>query len=119
MVSSLKKENIALFNNVKVIIHLICVECVKVALESVEKSLVSQNNKDFGSSWQSTKQDSMEKMIIPENGSLLHNADEILERALSQFWRVGNNYGKWNFLCLFAWIYVHKQEPTVRLPESC
>ena len=33
--SILKKENIAVFRNVKVIIHLICVACVKIYVESV------------------------------------------------------------------------------------
>ena len=31
--SILKKENIALFRNVKVIIHLICVACIKVSVK--------------------------------------------------------------------------------------
>ena len=33
--SILKKENITLFSNVKVIIQLICVECVKVSVGSL------------------------------------------------------------------------------------
>ena len=40
--SILKKENIALFRNVKVIIHLICVVSVKVSVEIVVESLVSR-----------------------------------------------------------------------------
>ena len=38
--STLHKENITLFRNVKVIMHLICVACVKVSVESVVESLV-------------------------------------------------------------------------------
>ena len=37
-------------------------------------------------------------MIIAENGSVLHHADEILERAMNQYWKVANNDGKWHFL---------------------
>ena len=40
--SILKKKNIALLRNVKVIIHLICVVCVKVSAESVAESVISQ-----------------------------------------------------------------------------
>ena len=37
-------------------------------------------------------------MIIAENGPLLHHADEMLERAMNQYWRVANRDGKWHFL---------------------
>ena len=43
----LKKENIALFSNVKVIAHLFCAACVKVSVESVVEILVSQYEKHF------------------------------------------------------------------------
>ena len=36
----------------------------------------------------------LDEMIIAENGSLLHHADEILERGMNQYLRVANNYGK-------------------------
>ena len=83
--SILKKENIALFRNVKVIIHLICVACVKVSVESVVESLVSRYEKHFDSSRQPTKQHSLDEIIIAENEPLLHHADEILERAMCQY----------------------------------
>ena len=81
----LKKENIALFRNVKVIIHLICVACVKVSVESVVESLVSRYEKHFDSSRQPTEQHSLDEMIIAENGPLLHYTDKILERAINQY----------------------------------
>ena len=37
-------------------------------------------------------------MIIAENWTLLHHTDEILERAINQYWSVANNDGKWHFL---------------------
>ena len=37
-------------------------------------------------------------MIIAENRSLLHHGDEILERAINQYWSVGNSFSKWHFL---------------------
>ena len=43
--SILKKENIALFRNVKVIIYLICIACLKVSVENVSESLVSRYEK--------------------------------------------------------------------------
>ena len=89
--SILKKENIGLFRNAKVIIHLISVE-------SVVESLVSRYEKHFDSSRQPTKQDSLDEIIIAENEPLLHHADEILERAMNQYWRVANRNGKWHFL---------------------
>ena len=75
--SILKKENIALFRNAKVFIHLTCVACVKVSAESVVESLVSRYEKHFDSSRQPTKQDSLDEIIIAENEPLLHHADEI------------------------------------------
>ena len=96
--SILKKENIALFRNAKVIIHLTCVACVKVSVESVVESLVSRYEKHFDSSRQPTKQHSLDEIIIAENEPLLHHADEILERAMNQYWRVANRDGKWHFL---------------------
>ena len=54
--SILMKENITLFSNVKVIIHLNCIACVKVPIESVVKSLVLRYEKG---------------LILP--GSLLYN----------------------------------------------
>ena len=92
--SILKKENIALFRNVKVIIHLICVACVKVSVESVVESLVSRYEKHFDSSRQPTKQHSLDEIIIAENEPLLHHTDKILERAMHQYWRVANHDGK-------------------------
>ena len=76
--SILKKENIGLFRNVKVIIHLISVE-------SVVESLVSRYEKHFDSSRQPTEQHSLDEMIIAENRPLLHHTDEILERAMNQY----------------------------------
>ena len=43
--SILKKENIALFRNVKVIIYLICIACVKVSVENGSGNLVSRYEK--------------------------------------------------------------------------
>ena len=43
--SILKKENIALFRNVKVIIDLICTACVKFSVENVSESLLSRYEK--------------------------------------------------------------------------
>ena len=83
--SILKKENIALFRNVKAIIHLICVAYVKVSVKSVVENLLSWHEKHFDSSRQPTEQHSLDEMIITEDGPLLHYADEILERALNQY----------------------------------
>ena len=96
--SILKKENIALFRNVKVIIHLICIVCVKVSVDIIVESLISRYEKNFDFSRQPTEQHSLDKMIIAENGPLLHHADEMLERAMNQYWRVANRDGKWHFL---------------------
>ena len=95
--SILKKENIVLFRNIKVI-HLICVACVKVSVGSVVESLLSRYEKHFDCSRQPTEQHSLDEVIIAENRPLLHHADEILERAMNQYWRVAKCYGKWHFL---------------------
>ena len=79
-------------------IHLICVACIKVSVESVIESLVLRYEKHFDSSRQPTKQHYLEKLIIADNGSLLHHADEILERAMNQYWMVANRDDKWHFL---------------------
>ena len=78
----------------KVIIHLTCVACVKVSVENVVESLVSRYEIHFDSSRQPTKQHSSDEIIIVENEPLLHHADEILERAMRQYWRVANCDGK-------------------------
>ena len=65
--SILKKENIALFRNVKVIIYLICIACVKVSVENVSGSLVLRYEKhDMKniSSRQPTKHQSLAEMVI-------------------------------------------------------
>ena len=64
-------------------IHLICVASIKVSVENVLGSLVSRYEKHLDFSRQPTKQHFLDKMIIAENGSLLHHADEILERAMN------------------------------------
>ena len=66
-------------------IHLICVASIKVSVESVLGSLVSRYEKHFDFSRQPTKQHSLDKMIIAENGLLRHHADEIPERAMNQY----------------------------------
>ena len=81
--SILNKENIALFRNVKVIMHLICVGCVKISVESVVESLLSRYEKHFDSSRQPIEQQFFDEMIIADNGPLLHHADAILERAMN------------------------------------
>ena len=65
--SILKKENIALFRNVKVIIYLVCIACVKVSIENVSGSLVSRYEKHDmknTSSRQPTKHQSLDEMVI-------------------------------------------------------
>ena len=79
-------------------IHLIYVACIKVSVESVIESLVLRYEKHFDSSRQPTKQHYLEKLIIADNGSLLHHVDEILERAMNQYWMVANRDDKWHFL---------------------
>ena len=69
--------------------------CVKVSVDSIVESLISRYEKNFDYSRQPTKQHSLDKMIIAENGPLLHHADEMLERAMNQYWRVANCDGKW------------------------
>ena len=78
--SILKKEIIVLCR--KVIIHLICVASIKVSVKSV-RIVVSRYERHFDSSREPTKQHSLDKMIIAENGPLLHHAGEILERAMN------------------------------------
>ena len=78
--SILMKENITLFSNVKVIIHLNCIACVKVPIESVVKSLVLRYEKGL----------ILDEMVVAENGPFLHHNDEILERTINQYWRVAN-----------------------------
>ena len=96
--SILKKENIALHRNFKVIIHLICVACVKVSVESIVESLVSRYEKHFDSSRQPTEQHSLDELINAENGPFLHHANEMLERQMNPYWRVANRDDKWHFL---------------------
>ena len=110
--SILKKENISLFRNVKVNIH-------PISVESVVESLVSRYEKHFNSSRQPTLQHSLDEMIIAaENRPLLHHADEILERVINQYWRVGNRDGKWHF-CDELKTYIHIPETAIKLLESC
>ena len=75
----------------------ICVASIKVSVKSV-RIVVSRYERHFDSSREPTKQHSLDKMIIAENGPLLHHAGEILERAMNQYWRVANRYGKSHFL---------------------
>ena len=37
-------------------------------------------------------------MVIAENGPLLHQADEILERAMNSYWKKSTKDGKWHFV---------------------
>ena len=78
--SILKKENIVIFSNVNITIHLICIACRNL-LSRYEEHIVQ-------------KQHSLNEMIIAENGPLLYHADKILARAMNQYWRVGNSDGK-------------------------
>ena len=64
----------------------------------VVESLVSRCEKHFDSSRQPTEQHFLEKKIIAENDYLLDHADEILERAMNQNWKVANSNAKWQFL---------------------
>ena len=79
--SILKKKNIVLFSNINITVHLICIACGKPVITIKKKHIVR-------------KQHSLSKMIIAENGPLLCHVDEILTRATSQYWRVGNSDGK-------------------------
>ena len=79
--------------------------------------------KRFDSSRQSTVQHSSDEMVVAENGPLLHHNDEILKRAINQYWRVANmiSDSKW-YLFAERRTYVHmqrEQRMTVRLSESC
>ena len=80
--SILKKESIALLSNFKTTIHLICIACRKPVI-TIWKTLQIQH--------------SLSEIVIAENGPLLHHADEILARAMNQYWRVGNSDSKWHF----------------------
>ena len=88
----------ALFDSVRVILHCICEASVKVSVESVVESLVSRYYENhFNSSRHSTKKHAREEMIIAENGPLLQRADQLLERAMTNYWRMNGN-GEWHFL---------------------
>ena len=63
--------------------HLTCVGCVKISVESVVESLLSRYEKHFDSSRQPIEQQFFDEMIIADNGPLLHHADAILERAMN------------------------------------
>ena len=86
------------FNTVRVIVHCICVASVKVSVESVVESLVSQYENHFDSSRQPSEEHSLDEMIIVENGPLLHHADTIIDDAMIKYWREHNEKGEWHFL---------------------
>ena len=74
--------------------HCICVESVKISVESVVESLVSKYEKHFDSSRQPTEEHAVDEMIILENGPLLHQADNVIEKAMRKYWK----NGEWHFI---------------------
>ena len=91
--SILKKENITLFSNVKVIIQLICVACVKVSIESLLSWYVKIF--DFFEIFTlAYEKHSIDKMIIAEDGPITTcwwntrtSNEPILERYKQQ-WQI-------------------------------
>ena len=88
------------FEKVRVIVHVILVACVKVSVESIVESLVSRYENHFTAARQLTEENSLNEMIISENGPNLHDADGILERALNNYWSAKSENGKWHFIRL-------------------
>ena len=82
------------FQTSRVIVHCICVASVKISVESVVESLVSKYEKHFDSSRQPTEEHAVDEMIILENGPLLHQADNVIEKAMSKYWK----NGEWHFI---------------------
>ena len=74
------------FEKVRVIVHVILAACVKVSVESVVESLVSRYEHHFTASRQLTEDNTLNEMIISENGPHLHEADGILERSMNNYW---------------------------------
>ena len=107
--SVLKNENTAWFSNLKVIIYLICVACVKVSIECVVESLVSRYEKHFDSSFKH----------IGRNDHCWERT--LIERTMNQYWKATNNNSKLHFLRLTEDIclYIEKLEVYIRLSDSC
>ena len=85
----------------KLLLILFALNAEKFSVEKVSESLVSLYEKHFDSSRQPAKQHSLDEIIIAENGPLLHHTNEMLERAINQYWRVANRDGKWHFSFIY------------------
>ena len=72
--------------------------CVKVSIESVVEGLVSRYENHFSPARQPNEDSSLNEMIIAENGPLLQYADNILEKAMNQYWKENTATGKWHFI---------------------
>ena len=81
-----------------VVVHIILTACVKISVESVVETLVSRYEHHFTSSRQLDEDDSLDEMIISKNGPALHNADNLLERAMNRYWAENSENGKWHFI---------------------
>ena len=98
MIRSFLSESLKLYENVEVIIHIITVAAVKISVESVVESLVSQYTNHLTSTRQGTDEShALEEMIISENGPLLQHADGIIEEAMTAYWNSKKVSG-WHFV---------------------
>ena len=92
------KEESHKFKSVCVIVHIILTACVKISVESVVETLVSRYENHFTSSRQLAEENSLDEMIISENGPALHNPDNLLDRAMNRYWAENSENGKWHFI---------------------
>ena len=70
-----------LYTDVEVIMQCICTAAEKVSVDSSVESLVSRFESHFGKDRQLSEENSLEEMLIAENGPILVHAEPIIKRS--------------------------------------
>ena len=104
-----------LYTDVEVIMQCICTAAVKVSVESSVESLVSRFESHFGKDRQLSEENSLEEMLIAENGPILVHADPIIKRSLDSYFKEHNpnHDGAWHFVKTKSRIYGNTQKSIV------
>ena len=90
----------------------ICKTAVKLSVESSVESFVSRFESHFGKDRQLSEENSLEEMLIAENGPILVHSDPIIKRSLDSYFKEHNpnHDGAWHFVKTKSRIYGNTQK---------
>ena len=92
------KTELKLFEGVELVLHAMSCAAVKVSVESVVETIVSQYETHFNKNRNLNEENAMHEMTIAENGPSIFKANSVLFAPMNDYWNTNSKKGSWHFI---------------------